>query len=230
MSTEESHKIDDLFREELSDYKVPVALSTLPLLGLAMKKGLFYKLSLLKLNTLWIIAGTATVTSIATVVTVKVVEQYPKKNEVVHQSKQTVKVNKTETTFPVVKELKTQKSIEASVAKATSISNVQTIAPQSNNIEEKHNVSTNELTKTQQSANQTAIQTSKPVNQSITTSTTQPINTTPMVETKTENTKMATVSDSVRPAVRKVVYVKQKPVIIQDSVVKVIKKVRPKTE
>ena len=193
------------------------------------KKGLFYKFSLLKLNTLWIIAGTATLTSIATVVSVKVIEQYQKKNEVVHHSKQTVKANKTETIYPVVKEIKAQKPIEANSTKASSIANSQTIAPQ-NNLVEKHSVSTKEHTKTQKSATQTALQTSKSVNQPTITTTLEPVNATPMVETKTENTKTATLSDSVRPAVRKVVYVKQKPVVIQDSVVKVIKKVRPKTK
>ena len=45
-----NNKIDELFREELSSYSIPLKLSTLALISITAKKNLFYKFSLLKFN------------------------------------------------------------------------------------------------------------------------------------------------------------------------------------
>ena len=45
-----NNKIDELFREELSSYSIPLKLSTLALISIAAKKNLFYKFSLLNFN------------------------------------------------------------------------------------------------------------------------------------------------------------------------------------
>ena len=45
-----NNKIDELFREELSSYSIPLTFSTLPIITAAVKKNLFYKFSFLKFN------------------------------------------------------------------------------------------------------------------------------------------------------------------------------------
>jgi len=222
MSTNESHKIDELFRDELSDYTVPVTLTAVPLLAIAAKKGLFYKVAaLLKVNTITLIAGTATVTSVATIATVKIVEHYQKKNDVVVQQKQVEQNEKTNanTQQQFIDTLKQQTSNATEIvpvvevkaqkveAKNPAIKTEASIVPKKNEKENASQTTTNSAVQQTQTANPISISQTEKV-----------------IQTATDSTQKA-----VAP-VRKVVYVKQKPVVVQDSVVKVIKKVRPKKE
>ena len=224
MNTNESHKIDELFRNELSDYTVPVTLTAVPLLAVAAKKGLFYKIAtLLKVNTFTLVAGTATVTSVATVVTVKIIEHYQKKHVAAVQQTNTLVKSKVIPQQLFADTLKT--SSQATL-------NAAAVELQSQNTERQ-----SQATKTisiSKKDKKEAIKTIETVSQTQPTSTiqqTQTVNVAPTSIAKNE-TVSTTAKDSVQKATsaRKVVYVKQKPVVVQDTIVKVIKKVRPKKE
>jgi len=233
MSTNESHKIDELFRDELSDYTVPVAVSTLSLTALAVKKGLFYKLSLIKLNSITgiaIIGGTATTATVATVATVKLYKHYHKSNvpALQHEVKQA-----DAKTAPAQLFVDTAQQM----SQAISSENAATL-----NSEEKTNVQTKMI---QNQVSSTVHSIDKSANNNVVTTPTKNVSTQSNVasninsQTQTQNLVVTnpvqaqtSVVDTVKPqsikTVRQVVYVKPKPVVIQDTVVTVIKKVRPK--
>jgi uncharacterized protein YdiU (UPF0061 family) len=226
MSTNESHKIDELFRDELSNYTVPVTVTAAPLLAVAAKKGLFYKIAaLLKVNTITLVAGTATITSVATVATVKIIEHYQKKNNAaVQQTKTTVKskVIPQQLFADTLKQISSQATLNATA-----------VALQSQNTESQNKAV--KPTPFSKNDKKEVLKTIETVSQTQPTSTieqTQTVNVAPTSIAKNE-TVSTIVKDTVQKtttAARKVVYVKQKPVIVQDTVVKVIKKVRPKKE
>jgi len=233
MSTNESHKIDELFRDELSDYTVPVAVSTLSLTAMAVKKGLFYKLSLIKLNSITgiaIIGGTATTATVATVATVKLYKHYHKStaSESQHLVKQTdAKTAPAQLFVDTAQQMSqaistenaaTLNSEEITIVQTKTIENQASSAVHSINISaNKNNTVVTTPTKIVSTQSNVASSSNYQTQTSIVTSPVQ-------VQT--------TVADTVKPqsikTVRQVVYVKPKPVVIQDTVVTVIKKVRPK--
>lgn len=231
MSTNESHKIDELFRDELSDYSVPVAVSTLSLTALAVKKGLFYKLSLLKLNSITgiaIIGGTATTATVATVATVKLYKHYHKSTvpALQHEVKQVdAKIAPAQLFVDTAQQM----------SQAISTKNAATL-----NSEEKTNV---QIKTIKNQASSTVHSIEKTANKNVVTKPTKNVSTQSNVASSSnaqtqpsivtspiqaQTTVVDTVKHQSIKTVRQVVYVKPKPVVIQDTVVTVIKKVRPK--
>jgi len=231
MSTNESHKIDELFRDELSDYAVPVAVSILSLTALAVKKGLFYKLSLLKLNSITgiaIIGGTATTATVATLATVKLYKHYHKAT--ISASQHLVKQANAKT---APTQLFVDTAQQMSQAISTTINSEEKNIVQSKTIENQASSTVYSIEKT---ANRNNTVATKPTNNVATQS-----NVASSSNSQTQNQSSVVTSpvqaqtnvvDTVKPqsikTVRQVVYVKPKPVVIQDTVVTVIKKVRPK--
>lgn len=219
-SINELNQVDELFREELNNYTVPVTVTTIPLLAVAAKKGLFYKAAaLVKANTLVFIAGTATILSVATLATVKIVERYQNKTAVVHKTQSVTNSNIKESSSQLVVDTLKQMPAEAFVK--SSISGSKTRDKENRTAK---NISTqNKKPEKQTSAKGTEAFTQSQQNQSAT----QTAIASPATTSQNEATVAKdTVQKNVTP-VRRVVYVKPKPVIVQDTVVKVIRKVRP---
>jgi len=220
-SINESNQVDELFREELNNYTVPVTLATGPLLVVAAKKGLFHKVAaLLKANTLVLIAGTATTLSVATLATVKIVERYQNKTAVVHKTKSVTNSNIKESSSQRVVDALKQMSAEAFVKSSVGGAKIQ-----DKETRRAKNISTqNPKIEKQTAAKGTEAFTQSQQNQPATKTAIA----SPATTSQNEATTVAkdTVQKNVTP-VRRVVYVKPKPVIVQDTVVKVIKKVRP---
>jgi len=243
MSTKETNQIDDLFRDELSDYKVPVALSALPVIGVAVKKGLFYKLSLLKLNVFYVIAiGVGTATSVG-VGALKIYEHYQNKHVAMHSvptatgsvtkettssinltdtHEQSTNVMDVKTSNQMLKD-ETRKTAATTSAAGNSIQTKGT-AVSSQPIVYPHNQKNTTIVSDKQ-ATKTASASSTLSKTALNGQTTKDIVTTTTV-TQTE-VEISSTTDSSHQAVapvRKIVYVKPKPVIIQDTIVRVIKK------
>ena len=238
MIKNETNTIDELFRKELQDYTVPVVVSAMPIIAVAIKKGLFYKLAaFVKINTFTLVVGTATITSVATITTVKIVEHYQKIHAITHHTKsksqfQTIETKTNDLTNSIeATKLDDQKSenvkaegqkIEASTAKTTIITSNTSLQVNNRFAKTPQTMVTKKNT-----SDVVHSTTTMPMN--VNQSTTQ-LNTTDIVtsETKTSNQKT---TDTVKNSVaHKVVYVKAKPVVIEDTVVKVIRKMRPKKE
>jgi len=236
MITNESNQVDELFRQELRDYTVPVALSTAPLIAVAVKKVFFYKLAaVLKLNTVTLIAGTATITSVATVTTVKIVEHYQKKNAAIHHSHTIIRTKSIESSAQLFADTMRAEGQRAE-GQRSGIKNVMPIVDNSvskNNstvdIHHKGIVATKNMisktvSQTTKTNGQTSIQTSN-VNTN-----NQIVNNSTTVEKQKETIAKTPVDTVKKTTAHKVVYVKPMPVIIEDTVVKVIRKARPKKE
>lgn len=193
-----NNKIDELFREELSSYSIPLTFSTLPIITAAVKKNLFYKFSFLKFN---IYYATILATGSVGGISYGAIKMYENSHQ--QEIKHVIKAqnNTYKTTNDSLNTFK-KEIVKSDISGSNNINHVQT-SKKTNTSSITENESTDAMNKpTQNEETQTA--------QTILS---QSINNTTSKDT---NLSIATP--------KRVVYIKQEPVKIIDTVIKVIKR------
>lgn len=221
MKNSQQNPIDELFREELGSYTIPVvATATTVLATAAIKKGLLYKLSIFKLNVFYSAAIVTTTVGGVSVGAVKTY-QYIKEKSVVESTTDINNSNqsqlKSETTLVIDSLEQTAENIEENQRQDKSFKTED--IPTQSLVQSKTNLSEQKIGLESMVSAKTEVET-RTENTTANTS-----NAGPTVLDETAKT------DSIIPKtqyVKKVVYVKPQQVVVQDTVVKVVKKGKKK--
>lgn len=205
MKDSKENPIDELFRDELSSYTIPVVTTSAAIVAIAAaKKGLLYKFSIFKLNFFYSILITTTTIGGVSVGAIKtyqhIVDTKNVTNTNLPNNNTHLQPNTNSTVFADTINQKQEQindnSVINSEVKEIEVNQSKTITP----LNKQSELPTNQ---------------NKPIEKQIVSSPTQEVS--PIIT-----------KDTVAPApvIKKMVYVKKQQVVVQDTVIKVVKKKR----
>jgi len=205
MKDSKENPIDELFRDELSSYTIPVVATSASIVAItAAKKGLLYKFSIFKLNFFYSILITSATISGVSLGAIKTYQHFTEKhlikNNISPNNNSHLQPNTNSTLIVDTLDQKQVQKIDKPV-----------LNPELKEIEKPQSKTISTLNK----------QSELPINQD--KSTEKQIASSP-----TQVVSPIITKDSVAPApvIKKMVYVKKQQVVVQDTVIKVVKKKR----